>query len=180
MGCASYFHGLDHFNFALSVHDYCDYVGSNRINLRYKVVNEKRVSITNEVENLNTSLFSCKIVLQEGRDGFQVYLKTLFNLENDHEIADLAEEMQHRFNQSEECYYKNNDGYTKYYKPEIALYSTLKKNELTADKLKLFIENEIKSVTEKFTKVARKYRMGIVGSWGCVDYSWVIKQKNVA
>lgn len=180
MGCASYFHGLDHFNFALSVHDYCDQVGSNRINSRHKTVDAKRVTIMNEVDNFNTSLFSCKIILQEGRDGFQTYLKSLFDIEDEQELADLAEEMQHRFNQSEECYYKNHEGYTKYYKPEIDLYCTLKNNELTAEKLKGFIENEIKSVTDKFTKVARKHRMGVVGSWGWVDYSWVIKQKLAA
>lgn len=180
MGCASFFHGLDHFNFALSVHDYCDQIGSNRINIRYNTVESKRVTITNEVDNLNTSLFSCKIVLQVGRDGFQTYLQSLFNIEDGQELADLAEEMQHRFNQSEECCYKNHEGYTKYYKPEIALYSTLKKNELNAENLKLFIENEIQSVTEKFTKIARKHRMGIVGAWGCVDYSWVVKQKLAA
>lgn len=179
MGCASYLHGLDHFNFALSVYDYCDHIGSNRINGRYKTVDTKRLTITNEVDNLNTSLFSCKIILQEGRDGFQTYLKSFFNIEDEQELIDLAEEMQHRFNQSEECYYKNYEGYRKYYKPEFALYRTLKNNELTAEKLKFFIENEIKSVTDTFTKFARKHRMGVVSAWGCVDYSWVIPQQKL-
>lgn len=173
MGASSYFHGLDNFNFALSVHDYCDYVGSSHINRRYKAVENKRVTISNEVANINTSLFSCKIVVQEGRDGFQTYLKSLFNIEDQSELVELAEEMQHCFNQSEECYYRTNEGHTKYYKPEIDLFITLKQKKLTAENLKEFIEREINSVTDKFTKFAKKHRMGIVGAWGSVDYSWV-------
>jgi len=180
MGSPSYFTGFQHFNYAISVYDYLDYINSNRINERVKLVEKKRADVLNEVENFNTNLFSCRITFRDGRDGYQAYLEQRINLEDVEELSKLAENMQSCYDYSGECYLVDSDGNRKYYKPEITLLQTLIKKVLNKENLKVFIEREIQVVTKQFTAFAKKHKMGKVVGWGSVDYSWIKAEKSLA
>lgn len=180
MGSAPYFFDLNYFNFAMSIYSYGDLFGTKGLKKREIHVQESRATVLNEVENINTDCFGSKLVMRDGYDGYQVYLETTIDLENHEDLTKIAESMQSCYNYSGgDCYYYNFEGYRKYFKPNVELHIALNKGLLDGLILKQSIEKEIEAVTRKFTSFAKKQRMGIVGSWGVVEYSWLTKKKPI-